>query len=239
MQIHRILQSQGFGSRRECRALVRSGLVAVHGQVIDDPFAEFDPVGFAFSVDGEPWDYREKAYLMLYKPAATECTRKPEFYPSIFSLLPEQLAARGVQSVGRLDQDTTGLLLLSDDGQFIHTWSSGKKRIPKRYRVELKHAHTPAFIDTLLTGVQLHDEAEPVAAARCEPIDEHGLWLTITEGKYHQVKRMVAAAGNRVERLHRDSVGGLRLPDVLEPGDWAWMTDKHFAALADFPVDAD
>ena len=239
MQIHRILQSQGFGSRRECRSLVRSGLVAVNGQVIDDPFAEFDTAGFEFTVDGEPWEYREKAYLMLYKPAAHECTRKPEFYPSIFSLLPEQLAARGVQTVGRLDQDTTGLLLLSDDGQFIHTWSSGKKRIPKRYRVELKHAHTPAFIDSLLSGVQLHDEPDPVVAAGCEVIDARHLWLTITEGKYHQVKRMVAAAGNRVEGLHRDSVGGLRLPEVLEPGDWAWMSDKHFAALADFATDTD
>jgi len=175
MQIHKILQSQGFGSRRDCRALVRSGLVEVDGQVVDDPFAEFDTDNFAFTVDGEPWEYREKAYLMLYKPMAHECTRKPEFYPSIFSLLPEQLAERGVQPVGRLDQDTTGLLLLSDDGQFIHTWSSGKKKIPKRYRVELKHAHTPELIDALLTGVQLHDEPAPISAAAIEVIDElHG-----------------------------------------------------------------
>lgn len=234
MQIHKILQSQGFGSRRDCRALVRSGLVAVDGTVVDDPFAEVDPEGFAFTVDGEPWEYRPKAYLMLYKPAAHECTRKPEFYPSIFSLLPEQLAERGVQPVGRLDQDTTGLLLLSDDGQFIHTWSSGKKKIPKRYRVGLKHPHTPELLKALLEGVQLHDEPAPIRAAAVEPIDAEQLWLTITEGKYHQVKRMVAAAGNRVEVLHRESVGGLALPEVLEPGDWAWMTDKHFTALADF-----
>jgi len=239
MQIHKILQSQGFGSRRDCRALVRSGLVEVDGQVVDDPFAEFDTDNFAFTVDGEPWEYREKAYLMLYKPMAHECTRKPEFYPSIFSLMPEQLAERGVQPVGRLDQDTTGLLLLSDDGQFIHTWSSGKKKIPKRYRVELKHAHTPELIDALLTGVQLHDEPAPISAAAIEVIDELHLWFTITEGKYHQVKRMIAAAGNRVEGLHRHSVGGLELPEVLEPGDWAWMTEKHFAALASFTSEDD
>lgn len=234
MQISRILQSQGFGSRRESRALVRSGLVQVDGRRIDDPFAEFTPEGLSFAVDGEAWTYREKAHLLLYKPAAHECTRKPTFYPSVFSLLPPQLAARGVQSVGRLDQDTTGLLLLSDDGQFIHTWSSGKRRIPKRYRVTLKHPHTAALIEALLTGVLLHDESAPIAAAACEPIDDLQLWLTVTEGKYHQVKRMIGAAGNRVEALHRESIGGLSLPTHFEPGDWGWLEAAQLQALADF-----
>lgn len=235
MQIARILQSQGFGSRRECRGLIRAGRVTVNGAAVDDPFAEFPPEGLSFTVDGEAWDYRQNAYLLLHKPVACECTHKPQCYPSIYSLLPPELSARGVQSVGRLDQDTTGLLLLSDDGQFIHTWSSGKKRIPKCYRVTLKHPHDAGFIAQLLDGVLLHDEADPVVAAACEPIDAHTLWLTITEGKYHQVKRMVAAAGNRVEALHRQRVGGLQLPEVLEPGDWCWLSDAHLIALSDFP----
>lgn len=234
MHISRILQSQGFGSRRESRALVRAGLVQIDGRTIDDPFADFTPEGLAFSVDGEAWTYRERAHLMLYKPAAVECSRKPHFYPSVFSLLPPQLAARDVQTIGRLDQDTTGLLLLSDDGRFIHTWSSGKRRIPKRYRVTLKHPHTPALIDALRGGVQLHDEAALIAAAACEPIDELRLWLTVTEGKYHQVKRMIGAAGNRVEALHRESIGGLSLPAHFEAGDWGWLDASHLHALADF-----
>ena len=234
MHISRILQSQGFGSRRESRALVRAGLVQVDGRTVDDPFADFTPEGLEFTVDGEPWRYREKAHLMLYKPPSYECSRKPQFYPSVFSLLPPQLAARDVQTVGRLDQETTGLLLLSDDGQFIHAWSSGKRRIPKRYRVTLKHAHTPALIDALLNGVQLHDEAAPIAAAACEPIDALQLWLTITEGKYHQVKRMIGAAGNRVEALHRESIGGLDLPAHFEPGDWGWLEATHLDALSRF-----
>ena len=234
MHISRILQSQGFGSRRESRRLVRAGLVAVDGRRIDDPFADFTPEGLSFTVDGEAWTYREKAHLLLYKPPAVECSRKPQFYPSVFSLLPPQLAERDVQTVGRLDQDTTGLLLLSDDGQFIHTWSSGKRRIPKRYRVTLKHPHTPALIEALCGGVQLHDEAEPIAAAACEPIDALRLWLTVTEGKYHQVKRMVGAAGNRVDALHRESIGGLSLPAHFEPGDWGWLDETHLPALANF-----
>ena len=238
MQIARILQSQGFGSRRECRSLVRAGRVTVNGNAVDDPFLEFPLDGLVFTVDDEDWEYREKACLMLYKPPAHECTHKPHFYPSIYTLLPPELTARGVQSVGRLDQDTTGLLLLSDNGQFIHTWSSGKKRIPKRYRVTLKHPHTPELIRQLLEGVLLHDEAEPVRAADCTPIDALTLWLTITEGKYHQVKRMVGAAGNRVEGLHRDCIGGLQLPAVLEPGDWCWLSPAHLAALEDYPQTA-
>lgn len=239
MHISRILQSQGFGSRRESRALVRSGLVQVDGRTVDDPFADFTAEGLSFTVDGEAWTYREKAHLMLYKPPAYECTRKPQFYPSVFSLLPPQLAARDVQSVGRLDQDTTGLLLLSDDGQFIHAWSSGKRHIPKRYRVTLKHPHTTALIDALLGGVLLHDETAPIAAAACEPIDELQLWLTVTEGKYHQVKRMIGAAGNRVEALHRESIGGLSLPAHFTPGDWGWLEATQLNALASFDADAE
>ena len=236
MQIARLLQTQGFGSRKDCRLLVSAGLVTVNGVLIDNPTAEVDPAGLVFTVEDEEWAYHDKAYLMLYKPAGYECSRAPKHHPSVFNLLPPQLGERGVQTVGRLDQDTTGLLLLSDDGQFIHVWSSGKKRTPKRYRVTLKHAHTPELIAALLAGVELVDEpGEIVAAVAVEPIDAHTLWLTITEGKYHQVKRMVAAAGNRVEALHRDRIGGLDLPAVLEPGDWAWLTDTHLAALADFP----
>ena len=236
MQIARLLQTQGFGSRKECRQLVEAGLVTVGGEVIDDPRQALDPAGLVYCVDGEEWPYLEKAYLVLHKPVGFECSRAPKHHPSIFNLLPPQIGERGVQPVGRLDQDTTGLLLMSDDGQFIHVWSSGKKRTPKRYRVGLKHAHTPELIADLLAGVQLIDEPdEIVAAVAVEPVDAHTIWLTITEGKYHQVKRMIAAAGNRVESLHRDRVGGFDLPAVLEPGDWAWLTERHMAALADFP----
>ena len=128
MQIERILHSQGFGSRKLCRALVDAGRVTVGGVVQRGPHADFPTDGLVFTVDGEAWRFRDRAYLMLHKPAGYECSRQPQCHPSVFALLPDVLANRGVQCVGRLDQDTTGLLLLSDDGQFVHVWSSGKKR---------------------------------------------------------------------------------------------------------------
>ena len=233
MQIERILHSQGFGTRRECRARVRAGTVSINDEIIEDPFVDLDPAGLAFTVDGETWTYREKAYLALHKPVGYECSHQPLHHPSVFGLLPEPVVMRGVQSVGRLDQDTSGLLLFSDDGQFIHAWSSGKKRIPKRYQVTAKHPVDEAFRARLLGGVQLHDEAAPLSAASCELEGEHEMVLTVTEGKYHQVKRMVAAAGNRVEALHRSRIGGLDLPD-LAPGEWCWLEADELARLKDF-----
>ena len=234
MQIERILHSQGFGSRKLCRALIHAGRVSVAGLAIDDPRTEFAPEGLEFCVDGQNWRYHERAYLLLHKPAGYECSQKPQFHPPVFALLPPQLAQRGVQCVGRLDQDTTGLLLLSDDGQFIHTWSSGKKRIPKVYEVTTRHPVDAALLAALLDGVQLHDEPAPIRAAACLATGERSLRLTITEGKYHQVKRMVAAAGNRVEQLHRSAVGGLALPADLAPGAWRWLEADDLARLAAF-----
>ena len=240
MQIERLLHSQGFGSRKDCRALIRAGYVSVDGVPCDDPQAEFDPgsedgsPGLAFTVGEENWRYRARAYLVLHKPAGYECSHKPTFHPSVFTLLPPQLLERGVQCVGRLDQDTTGLLLLSDDGQFIHQWSSGKKRTPKVYDVTLKHAVDAGFAATLVAGVQLNDEPALIAAAACELTSPTTLRLTICEGKYHQVKRMIAAAGNRVEALHRSRVGGLELDPALAPGHWRWLEHADLALLSNF-----
>ena len=236
MQLERLLHSQGFGTRKECRALVRAGHVRIAGREMDDPFADIPATGLVLEVDGEAWPYHERAYLMLHKPGGFECSQRPQYHPSVFGLLPDPLVRRGVQSVGRLDEDTTGLLLFSDDGQFIHVWSSGKKRIPKVYEVTTKHPVDGALVDRLLAGVELHDEIIPAAAAACLQTGSHGLRLTVTEGKYHQVKRMVAAAGNRVEALHRSQVGGLMLPADLGVGEWRWLEAGDLASLADFPT---
>ena len=219
----RLLQSQGFGTRRACRSMILDGRVMVKGEVITDPEMELEPEGLTFSVDGEAWQYREKAYVMLHKPAGYECSRQPKHHPGVLSLLPPQLAERGVQTVGRLDEDTTGLLLLTDDGAFIHAMSSARKKVPKVYRVATKHAISGEQLAALLNGVMLNDETEPVSAAAAEKLDEHTLRLVLTSGKYHQVKRMVAASGNRVEALHRESVGPYVLAPDLAPGKWRWL----------------
>lgn len=169
---------------------------------------------------------------MLNKPANFECSHKPKFYPSVYSLLPRPLLTRGVQAVGRLDEDTTGLLLLSDDGQFIHTYTSPKKKIPKVYDVTVKHPVDESQVAALLSGVQLNDEPAPIAAAGCDFLAERLMRLTVTEGKYHLVKRMIAAAGNRVEGLNRVSIGGLNLPDDLPLGEWRWLETDDLERLS-------
>jgi len=223
-QLERILQAQGFGSRKECRALIRAKRTKIASEVCENPFAEFNPDGFEFEVDGEVWQYQEHAYLMLNKPAGYECSRSPKHHTGVLDLLPEPLQRRGVQPVGRLDEDTTGLLLFSDDGQFIHRMISPKHKVAKVYEVTAKHPVEDAQIAALLAGVQLRDEPEPIAAAACERISECVIHLTLTEGKYHQVKRMLGAAGNRVEALRRIAIGGLELPEYLPERGWRWLT---------------
>ena len=232
MELERLLRSQGFGSRPECRSLICAGRVTVAGVLCDDPYADFEPAGLQFTVDSLPLTFRKFVYLALNKPSDYECSHKPKHHPSVYSLLPRFLLTRDVQAVGRLDEDTTGLLLLTDDGQFIHTYSSPKKKIPKVYLVSAKHPVDDVQIAALLSGVQLNDEPAPIAAAGCERVSENVIRLTVTEGKYHLVKRMVSAAGNRVEALHRVSVGGFVLPAALPPGEWIWLEDADLAQLA-------
>lgn len=222
MQLQEILYSQGFGTRRVCAGLIQQGLVQVYANdTLDNPIvckeaaAEFDATGLRFKVQGSDWPYFEKAYVLLNKPAGTECSQKPSTYPSIYTLLPSPLrlrpqkaAVQGVQAVGRLDQDTTGMLLLTDDGKFIHRMSSPRHHVPKVYEVTVKHPLDDIQVQKLLSGVVLDDDPKPVKAAACEAVSPFHLRLTLTEGKYHQVKRMVAAVSNRVEALHRSQIGG-------------------------------
>ncbi len=231
MQLEKLLHSQGFGTRKECRALVRNGWLEIDGQVVEDPFLDVNPEGFHYTVDDEPFVYREKAYLMLHKPSDYECSQKPKHHRSIYTLLPDYLQNREVQCVGRLDEDTTGLILITDDGHFIHRMSSPKHKVPKVYEVTAKHPLDQSQIEQLLAGVMLHDDNELVVADRCELVSEQVLLLTLTQGKYHQVKRMLAAVGNRVERLKRVAIGQLTLPAKLEPGEWCWLEDEDLVKL--------
>jgi 16S rRNA pseudouridine516 synthase len=231
MQLERILHAQGFGSRKACRIMVRHHEVTVNGEECDDPFAEFDTENLSFTVNDEPWQYRKQSYLMLHKPANYECSHKTQHHPTIYSLLPHPLVARDVQCIGRLDEDTTGLILLSDDGQFIHRMSSPKWKVPKIYEVTTKHAVDEKQVAALLNGVQLVDEPAPIAALDCRQISENVIHLTLSEGKYHQVKRMLAAISNRVEGLKRIQIGELKLPDDIAPGQWRWLDENDLKRL--------
>ncbi|QDL39679.1 pseudouridine synthase [Rhodoferax sediminis] len=239
MSLQDILFTQGFGTRRVCAGLIQQGFVSVAQQLSTDTAMEFVAEGLRFTVQGAAWEYHALAYLMLHKPAGTECSQKPSTWPSIYTLLPSPLrqrpqkgAVQGVQAVGRLDQDTTGLLLLTDDGKFIHRMSSPRHHVPKVYEVTTKHPLDDKQVQKLLEGVVLEDDPKPVRASACEAVAPHHLRLTLTEGKYHQVKRMVAAVGNRVEALHRSQIGGLALPGDLAPGQWRWLGADDLARIA-------
>jgi 16S rRNA pseudouridine516 synthase len=239
MELQDLLFSQGFGHRRVCLGLVQQGLVTVAGQTITDPFQDIAvEEGLPFTVQGQPWTYHAKAYLVLHKPAGYECSQKPSAWPSIYTLLPPPLrqrpnkgAVQGAQAIGRLDQDTTGMLLLSDDGIFIHRMSSPKKHVPKVYEVTTADPVEAKQVAKLMAGVVLDDDPKPVRSPACEQTGLHTLRMTLLEGKYHQVKRMIAAVGNRVTALHRSRIGNLSLPADLMPGQWRWLDPVQLVAV--------
>jgi len=230
MRLSQILFSQGFGTRRECVGRVLDGQVQIAGVVHDDPDEDLATEGLVFTIDGRDWPFKAKALVMLHKPAGYECSMKPRHHPSVMSLLPLPLRVRGLQPVGRLDEDTTGLLLLTDDGTLIHRLTSPKHHVPKLYEATLKHPLDERQLAALCAGVVLDDDPAPVRALAAEAAGERLLHLTLTEGKYHQVKRMVAAAGNRVEALHRSAFGALQLPADLAPGQWRFVEPGAISA---------
>ncbi len=234
LTLEKILQSQGFGTKKSCRYMVLDGLVEVGGEVVDDVHAEFDPMengGLEFTVDGEAWQYREKVYLALNKPAGVECSRRPAVHRGVLSLLPDPFTLRDVQPVGRLDHDTTGLLLLSDDGAFIHAQSHPKRHVPKTYVATTHAPVTPALIDRLQGGVQLIDEPAPLNA-QARQVGECEVEIVLDMGKYHQVKRMLAAAGSHCVALRRTAIGGLSLEALgLAEGAWCYLDEAQLGRL--------
>jgi 16S rRNA pseudouridine516 synthase len=230
--LDRILQSQGFGTRKYCRQLIADGDVLINGVPITDYRTLIETDALEFSLFDELWRYREHVYIALHKPANYECSRKPSHHPPVLDLLPEQMRWRDVQPVGRLDHDTTGLLLISDDGAFIHAQSSPKRHVPKRYVATTHDPVTDGLLEALRSGVKLIDEPAPLAAKYCAQLDEHSLEIILEQGKYHQVKRMLAAAGNHCTALCRIAIGGLTLEALgLAPGEWRYLEIIELAQL--------
>ena len=201
----------------------------VAGEVTTYFDSAFAPEGLEFSVNDEPWTYRAHIYIALNKPPGYECSRRPSHHPGVLTLLPQQFAWRDVQSVGRLDHDTTGLLLLSDDGAFIHALSSPKRKVPKVYVATTHAPVTPALLTQLRAGVQLDDEPGRISA-QVEQRDTHRLEIVVEQGKYHQVKRMLVAAGNHCVALSRVAIGGLTLEALeLAEGEWRHIDPAQLA----------
>jgi 16S rRNA pseudouridine516 synthase len=232
LSLDRILQSQGIGTRKWCRQLIEEGEVQIGGETIRDPRASFDTDDLQFTLFDEIWSFHTHVYIALNKPGNIECSRKPSHHPGVMSLLPEQFGWRDVQAIGRLDHDTTGLLLLTDDGAFNHAMSSPKRHIPKTYLATTHEPVTAGLIDKLLSGVKLHDEPAPLAATMCRQVADFQLEIILEQGKYHQVKRMLAAADNHCLALERIAIGELTLSSLqLALGEWCLLNDEQRGLL--------
>ena len=230
LTLDRLLASIGFGSRKECRALVRMGVVELNGTVQEDPFVEFKERPEFITVNGEEVPTIEKLYIMMDKPLDVECSHNARDHQSVFELLPDRFIAMGIQTVGRLDADSSGLLLFSNQGDFIHKVESPKKGYLKKYRVTLARPFTEEQKAELLRGVMLKDERRPVLAHEIS-VEEDSVLISIGEGLYHQVRRMFAAVGNHVETLKREAIGPVVLDNTLGKGGWRYLTDEEISSL--------
>ena len=185
----------------------------------------------SITVNGEEVSTVDKLYVMMHKPLDVECSHNARDHQSVFSLLPDRFTAMGIQTVGRLDADSEGLLLLSNQGDFIHKVESPKKGLLKRYRVTLAREFTEAQKQELLKGVMLKGERREVLAREIE-VDGASVIVAIGEGLYHQVRRMFAAVGNHVETLERISIGPVQLDASLGRGGWRFLTDEEVSSLS-------
>ena len=227
----KILQTQGFGSKKFCQQLIKDGHVSFNGEICTQLKTQISTTNLSFSVYGEAFDYHEKVYIALNKAAGFECSHQTTHHHSVFSLFPDYLLNRGIQCVGRLDQDTTGLILFTDDGQFLQASTHPKKHVPKRYRMHTADAINDEQINQLRLGVELRNEQGIFAATEVQQVDSHVLEMTIHQGIYHQVKRMLAAVGNKVEQLERVSIGQLQLADLdLGENEWRYLNADQVQA---------
>ena len=231
-RLDQLLANLGYCSRREARMWVAQGRVTVRGAVADDVGMKANPADVR--VDGEPLDHAEGLLLMLHKPTGLVCSHDGREGPDIYSLLPERWRGRNpaVTSIGRLDKETSGLLLLTDLSPLVHRLTSPKHKVPKVYRATLDRDVAPGLPELFASGtLVLEGEDKPCAPATLELLSPREALLTLTEGRYHQARRMFAATGSTVLTLHRERFGPLELGD-LPPGQWRELSLDYFGSGA-------
>lgn len=236
LRLDRLLSNLGYGSRREVQDLIEAGYVLLDGEAVidsDEKIAVTPDLVTRMTVEGEPLDPLPGLALMLNKPAGVTCSHK-EQGPLVYSLLPERWGERNpaLSTIGRLDKETSGLLLLTDDGALLHRIISPKSNIAKRYDVTLDRALRGDEAKIFAAGtLMLENEEKPLLPATFEAVSPTRGFITITEGRYHQVRRMFAAVGNHVTALRRDRIGGLALPKDLAEGEYRILTQDELAKV--------
>ena len=233
IRLDKLIAEQAAVPRKEATRLIRVGLVRVDGQPVRDPATKVDPTAQAIALSGQALTYREHLYLMLNKPAGLLCVSRDPKAPTVLDLVPPALRRRGLFPAGRLDKDTTGLVLLTDDGDWAHRLTAPKKEIYKVYRATLDAPVTPEMIRAFAAGTALPDgtPCRPARLTVLEPGDTPLAEIAICEGKYHQVKRMFGAHGIGVLSLCRLSIGGLTLDENLPEGECRELTDDEKTAV--------
>jgi len=235
-RLDRLLANLGYGSRREATALVARGQVVLDGAAVKDAGARLPVTAdlpARMTVAGQPLDPPAPLTLVMHKPLDLVCSHR-EAGRSVYELLPHRWRARepALSTIGRLDKDTSGLLLITDDGPFLHRVISPKRHVAKRYVATLARPLAGGEAEAFAAGtLMLEGETEPLAPAVLEVLTPTQARLTITEGRYHQVRRMFAAVGNHVTTLHRDRIGGLDLPADLAAGAWRILTPAEQTAI--------
>ena len=237
LRLDRLLANLGYGSRRDAQSLVAAGRVVLDGAALADPGRRIPltaDLTTRMTVDGQPLDPPPRTLLIvLNKPVGVTCSRK-EAGPLVYDLLPERWRRRDpvVSTVGRLDKDTSGLLLLTDDGMLLHQLTSPKRHIPKTYHAHLARPLRGDEVDIFASGTLLLDgETAPLKPAELAVLSPQEASLTLHEGRYHQVRRMFAAIGNHVVSLHRSSMGSLRLDRDLSPGAFRVIAPSDWSAI--------
>lgn len=225
-RLDKLLASTGRWSRSEVKRLVREGRVLVNGRIAASAEEKFDASCAAFSVDGELVRLRSFAYVMLHKPAGVLSATEDGKGKTVLDLLPEPYRKRGLFPVGRLDKDTEGLLLLTDDGQLAHALLSPKKHVDKLYYARVDGALDDADVAAFEAGMTLGDGLACLPAG-LEIVSPNEALVTLREGKFHQIKRMFAACGKPVLYLKRLAMGGLSLDSALAPGEWRELTAEE------------
>ena len=232
-RLDKILASQGTLSRRDVKEIMKKGRVSVNGTVVKDSSIKFDIYKDEVCLDGEKIALKKHIYIMMNKPQGVVSASEGEKEETVVDLVPNEFYRKGLFPAGRLDKDTTGFVLITDDGDFAHKILSPKNHIFKTYLARLDHELSEADIRMLENGITLGD-GTILKEAKVEIVEQSDTPLVkimICEGKYHQVKRMFAAAGNRVVALHRSKMGELELDSALNPGECREITPEELQKI--------
>jgi len=235
-RVDKLLSSMGYGSRSEMVRMAKAGGIVLDGADLPDaskriPVTRDLPT--RMQIDGEPLDPVAGMVILLNKPLGMTCSHK-EDGALVYDILPQRWKRRdpAISTIGRLDKQTTGLLLLTDDGELLHRVISPRRHVKKTYRARLARPLQGNEAELFASGqLMLENEDKPLAPAELEVVSDTEALLSVTEGRYHQVRRMFAAAGNHVDALHRERLGGLSLPEGLAPGEWKLLSEDEIALI--------